>query len=281
MHTDLAVFTRRRVLQVGVAATGGLLIGFHVPLGGRFVEAAADMEEELDVAAWLHIAPDDTVTIQVAHSEMGQGVYTSLPMLIAEELEADWTKVRPTMAPAAPVYRNRIYKRQVTGGSTSVRASYDYLRQIGAAAREMLKQAAAAAWGVPVRELIANNGFISHEATGRRSSYGKLAEAAAAMTPPAEVTLKEPKDWKIIGKPTRRLDTPAKVDGSAVFGIDVKTDGMLVGTVRSAPMLGGKLKGLDPEPALAVKGFGMWFLSKLGGRQSPMAIGRPRRGPKS
>jgi isoquinoline 1-oxidoreductase subunit beta len=157
------------------------------------------------------------------------------------------------MAWAAPVYRNRIYKRQVTGGSTSIRASWDYLRQVGASAREMLKEAAAA-WGVPVGELIAENGFISHDATGRRSSYGKLAESAATMTPPAEITLKKPKDWKITGKPTRRLDTPAKVDGSAVFGIDVKTDGMLVGTVRSAPMLGGKLKDLDPEPALTVKG---------------------------
>jgi len=247
---DVVTVSRRRFLQAGAAAAGGLVIGFHLPARGRGARAAA----EAVVNAWLRIAPDDSVTILVAHSEMGQGVYTSLPMIVAEELEADWNKVRAEMAPADPEYRNRMFGVQATGGSTSVRSSFDHLRQAGATAREMLRQAAAERWGVPVAECHASGGRVVHGPKGLQATYGALAEAAARLAPPAEVALKKPAQWTLIGKPTPRLDTPMKVDGSAVFGVDVKLDGLLVGTVMACPVFGGRLRTVDQAPALAVKG---------------------------
>ncbi len=248
---DVMTVSRRQFLQTGAAAAGGLVIGFHLPAPGRGARAAT---AEAAINAWLRIAPDDTVTILVAHSEMGQGVYTSLPMIVAEELEADWKKVRAEMAPADPEYRNRMFGVQATGGSTSVRSSFDHLRQAGATAREMLRQAAAERWGVPVAECHASGGRIVHGPKGWQATYGELAEAAARLEPPAEVALKKPAQWTLIGKPTPRLDTPLKVDGSAVFGVDVKLDGLLVGTVMACPVFGGRLRSVDEAPALAVKG---------------------------
>jgi isoquinoline 1-oxidoreductase beta subunit len=251
MTLESARITRRRLLGAGAAIGGGLVLGFHLPLGGRRAEAAPPKDEP---NAWLQIAPDETVTLRVAHSEMGQGVYTALPMLIAEELEVDWRKVRAEMAPADPIYNNRLFGAQGTGGSTSVRESYEPLRRIGAQAREMLREAAAQRWGVPAAECVAREGRVRHRGSGREVSYGSVAEAAAKLAPPAQVALKAPKHWTLLGKPTPRLDTPAKVDGSALYGIDVKLPGMLVGTVRASPVLGGRLKAVDDKPALAVAG---------------------------
>jgi isoquinoline 1-oxidoreductase beta subunit len=243
--------SRRRFLQSGAAAAGGLVLGFHLPAGGRLAGAAAG---EAAINAWLSIAPDDTITVTVAHSEMGQGVYTSLPMLVAEELEVDWTRVRARFAPAEPVYRNRMFGIQGTGGSTSIRASFDHLRQAGATAREMLRRAAAEGWGVPLEQCEAEGGRVVHGASGRAAGYGALAAAAATLEPPAEVALKQPADWALIGKPLPRLDVPAKVDGSAGFGIDVQVPDMLIATVKASPVFGGKLKSVDEKPAFAVKG---------------------------
>ncbi len=244
--------SRRHFLEASVAAGGGLLIGFHLPFGGRFADAAPT---EVAVNAWLRIAPDDTVTIIVPSAEMGQGIYTSLPMLVAEELEVDWRKVRAETAPAAPAYANpMLFGLQATGGSTSIRAFFEPLRKVGAQTREMLRQAAAERWGAPIAECEAREGQITHRPSGRALRYGELAEAAAKGTPSAEVALKEPTAWTLLGKATPRLDTPAKVDGSAVFGIDVKLPDMLIGTVAACPVFGGKLKAVDEKPALAVKG---------------------------
>jgi isoquinoline 1-oxidoreductase beta subunit len=250
--TAMNRLSRRRFLELTGAAGGGLLLGFHLPVVGRVAQAATPAE--IPVNAWLRIAPDDTVTLLVAHSEMGQGTYTSLPMLIAEELEVDWRKVRAEMAPANPIYKNRMFGSQGTGGSTSIRESFEPLRKIGAQAREMLRQAAAERWGVPVGACVAREGKIAHPPSGRTLTYGAVAEAAAKQSPPAEVALKAPKDWTLVGKPTPRLDTPSKVDGSAMFGIDVRLPGMLIGTVAACPVFGGKLKSVNEAAAKAIPG---------------------------
>jgi isoquinoline 1-oxidoreductase beta subunit len=243
--------SRRRFLQASAGLAGGLVLGFHLPSAGRGAAAATG---ETPINAWLRIAPDDSVTVVVAHSEMGQGVYSSLPMLLAEELEVDWRKVRAEMAPADQVYRNRIFGIQGTGGSTSVRASFDHLRQAGATAREMLRRAAAEGWGVPLEDCKAQGGRVLHRASGRSAGYGELAPVAAKLDPPAEVALKRPEDWTLIGTAAPRLDVPAKVDGSAGFGIDVALEGMLVATVMASPVFGGRLKSVDEAPALALAG---------------------------
>ncbi|MGI9303866.1 MAG: molybdopterin cofactor-binding domain-containing protein [Gammaproteobacteria bacterium] len=242
--------TRRGFLQVSAATAGGLLLGFNLPAGGRFARAAGNSQTAIN--AWLRIGSDDTITVIVGSSEMGQGVYTSLPMLIAEELDVDWNRVKGEMAPANPTYNNRIFNLQGTGGSTSIRASFDFLREAGASAREMLRQAAAKEWGVPLDDCVARNGYIVQG--DRRASYGSLAQAAAKIEPPAEVELKMPAQWRYIGKAMPRLDTPAKVNGSAEFGIDVQIEGMLVATVGACPVFGGNCKSIDEKPALAVKG---------------------------
>jgi isoquinoline 1-oxidoreductase beta subunit len=242
--------SRRRVLQVGAAAGGGLLVSIVLPLPrGR----AATGTVQPMLTAWLRIAPDDSATMMIPSAEMGQGITTSLPMLIAEELEVDWRKVQFEFAPANPAYTNPIFHMQATGGSTSIRAFYNPLRQVGAAARDMLCQAAAAKWGVPFSECSAANGRITHP-SGESESYGALADAAAKLPVPANVDLKARSSWRILGKSTARLDTPSKVDGSAQFGIDVRVHEMLVGTIAACPVFGGKLKAVDDKPALAVKG---------------------------
>ncbi len=243
--------SRRNVLQTGAAAGAGLVLAFKLPLGDGAAYAA---EAAPEVTAWLRIAPDDTITVQVAHCEMGQGVLTGLPMLVAEELAADWTKIRAELAPADPVYGDPGTGRIWTGGSRSTRTSFVPLRQVGAQAREMLRMAAAQRWKVPLGECTASKGEIVHAKTDRKLSYGKLASAAGKLTPPKDVALKDDKDWTIIGKPTKRLDTPLKVDGSAKYGIDTRLDGMLVGSVMASPVFGGKLKSVDEKPAMAIPG---------------------------
>src|SRR5438132_2033521 len=185
---------------------------------------------------------------------MGQGVYTALPMLVAEELDADWNKVRVESAPADAAYNHTVFGMQMTGGSTSTWSEYDRLRKAGATARAMLVAAAASTWNVDPASLRTQDGFVIHDATKRRLSYGQLAEKASTMTPPANVALKDPKNFKLIGKPTKRLDTPEKSDGKGMFGLDVSVPGMLVAVVARPPVFGGKVKSVDAAKAKATPG---------------------------
>jgi isoquinoline 1-oxidoreductase beta subunit len=204
--------------------------------------------------AFVRIGTDDSVTILINKAEMGQGVYTSLAMLVAEELECDWSKVRAEAAPVAPVYGHTIFGLQMTGGSSSVWSSWEQLRSVGAMLRTMLIEAGAKRWGVPPAECRAENGFVIHEKTKSRLSYGALAKAAEALPPPATVTLKQDKDLRILGRPRKRLDTPAKVTGKAIFGIDAHVPGMLVAVIARPPVFGGTLVRFDDAKAKQVAG---------------------------
>jgi isoquinoline 1-oxidoreductase beta subunit len=240
--------TRREFLQAASAAGAGLVIGFTLPSCAR-----APAGPPLEPNAWLRIGTDESILVLVDRSEMGQGVTTSLPMLLAEELEADWSKVRIEFAPADPAYNNPLFGMQGTGGSTSVRAAWTPLRKAGAAAREVLIAAAAQTWGVPPAECRAENGAVVHTG-GRRLSYGRLVATAATLPVPADPPLKVPADWKIVGTRVPRLDTPPKVDGSAQFGIDVTVPGLLVAVVARCPVFGGTVASFDAAGAQAVPG---------------------------
>src|SRR5213594_3987035 len=212
--------TRREFLETATVAGAGLVIGFHIPGGARFGPTPV---APFTPNAWLRINPDESVLVMVDRSEMGQGVTTSLPMLLAEELEADWSKVMIESAPADKAYVNpMLFGMQGTGGSSSVRAAYTPLRKAGAAAREMLLSAAAETWGVDKATCRAEKGAVIHTPSNRRLTFGQLVAKAAAVPLPPDVPLKDPKDWKILGTRVKRLDSPPKVDGSAQFGIDVK-----------------------------------------------------------
>ncbi len=239
---------RRAFLQTAGTVGAGLVIGFRIPTG-RNQQVAGFAPN-----AWLRIDPDDSVRVVVDRSEMGQGVTTALPMLLAEELEADWTKVKIEFAPADKAYINPLFGMQGTGGSTSVRAAWMPLRKAGAQAREMLITAAAQGWGVNRAECRAERGAVTHAKTRRRLRYGQLAQRAAAVPVPADVPLKDPKTWTILGKPTKRLDSPVKVNGRAQFGIDVRVPGMRVALVARSPVFGGKVKSFDATAAKAVEG---------------------------
>ena len=243
--------TRRAFLETAGAAGAGLVISFYLPSGPRFRSSAAG---PFAPNAWLRIGADDSVLVIVDRSEMGQGVTTALPMLLAEELEADWSRIKIEFAPADKAYTNPMFGMQGTGGSTSVRAAYTPLRKAGAAARELLVAAAAQTWGVEQAECRAERGAVVHAPTKRRLTYGKLVAKAATLAAPPAVPLKDPKDWKILGTRVRRLDTPPKVDGSAQFGIDVKVPGMLVAVIARSPVFGGKVKSVDAVKAKAVPG---------------------------
>jgi isoquinoline 1-oxidoreductase beta subunit len=235
---------RRAFVVSAAAAGGGLALGLDIPFGGPQVIRAADGTPEVN--AWVVIRPDDTVVIRVARSEMGQGTLTGLAQLVAEELECDWSKVTteyPT--PGQSVARKRVWGDFSTGGSRGIRMSHEYVRQGGAAAREMLKQAAANEWKVPVSEVTAANSVITHTPSGRTTTYGKVAEAAAKVEPPKDVKLKDPKDWKIAGKPLKRLDTLDKLTGKQVYGADLKLPGMLTAAIKDCPVQGGKIKSFD------------------------------------
>jgi isoquinoline 1-oxidoreductase beta subunit len=252
---------RRDFLKTGAAVGGGLLISLYLPdLSRPSVSAKpSDKLKFIEPAtfapnAFIRIATDDTVTIIVNKSEMGQGVYTSLPMLIAEELEADWSKIKVESAPVDAVYNHTVFGMQLTGGSTSTASEWERFRKAGATARIMLIAAAAQNWKVEPQSLRAANGFVIHAASNRRASFGSLADTAATLAPPKDVPLKDPKDFKLIGKSTRRLDTPAKVNGSAQFGLDVQIPGMMTAVVARAPVFGGKVVSLNAEKAKAVAG---------------------------
>src|SRR5262245_32855565 len=216
---------RRAFIKTSVTATGGLLVGFYLPFRASTAEGAAEPDAVLAPNAWIRIGKDNSVTFLVGQTEMGQGVATSLPMLLAEELEVDWSKVRFEAAPADLAYAIPDFHMQLTGGSMSIRTFYQPLRQAGAATRELLIGAAAQTWNVPENTCRAQKGFVVHTATNRQLAYGALVDKAAAMPVPKSPKLKNPKDFTLIGKPTRRLDTPAKVNGSAIFGIDVRQPG--------------------------------------------------------
>jgi isoquinoline 1-oxidoreductase subunit beta len=241
-----AVKLSRRTFIVGSAA-GGLALGFRLPSG--FDSALAQgANDGAEVNAWVFVKPDDTCVIRVARSEMGQGTITGLVQLVAEELECDWKKVKAEqVTPGQNLARKRVWGEMSTGGSRGIRTSQDYVRRGGAAARMMLLQAAAEEWKVPVSELTVADGVITHAASARSLSYGKLAAAAARLKAPDPNTikLKDPKDWKIAGKPMKRLDTADKLDGSKIFGIDVKLPDMLCAAIKDCPVFGGKVASYD------------------------------------
>lgn len=254
MNKHVSPKMNRRAFVIGSAAVGaGLAIGLDIPFGGPAVVRAADGSPE--IGAWVVVRPDDTVVIRIARSEMGQGSLTGLAQLVAEELECDWTKVTteyPT--PGQSVARKRVWGDFSTGGSRGIRSSQDYVRKGGATARVMLIQAAADAWKVPASECTAANSVITHTLSGRTTTYGKVAEAAAKLTPPANVKLKDPKDWKLIGKGVKRLDTVDKTTGAMIYGIDVKLPGMLNAAIKDCPVFGGKLKSFDDAKIAGMKG---------------------------
>jgi isoquinoline 1-oxidoreductase beta subunit len=246
----------RRAFVIGTAAAGaGLAIGFDIPFGGPTVVRAADGSPEVNV--WVVIRPDNTTVVRIARSEMGQGTLTGLAQLVAEELECDWSKVTteyPT--PGQSVARKRAWGDFSTGGSRGIRTSQDYVRKGGATARMMLVQAAANEWKVPASECTAANSVITHTPSGKTTTYGKVVEAAAKLTPPAdvEVKLKDPKDWKIAGKSVKRLDTVDKTTGKMTYGVDVKLPGMLNAALKDCPVFGGKLKSYDEAKVMGMKG---------------------------
>jgi isoquinoline 1-oxidoreductase beta subunit len=242
---------RRSFVVSAVAAGGGLALGSHLPLGPEPAQAADGPE----VNAWVVVRPDETVIIRIARSEMGQGTLTGLAQLAAEELECDWSKVTyefPT--PGQNVARKRVWGDFFTAGSRGIRESNDFVRKGGAAARMMLIEAAANQWKVPTQECTAANGVITHKGSNRSTTYGKVAEAASKVEPPKEIRLKDPKDWKIIGKGVKRLDTPDKVTGKAVYGIDVRLPGMLYAAIKACPVNGGKLTSFDAAKIAGNKG---------------------------
>ena len=250
---DIAVVTRRDFLKTGALVLGGLVIGFVVPSANRFVRAQAPAAPKLPAPnAFLRIGADDSVTVMLAHSEMGQGIWTSLPMLIAEELDADWSRLRVEHAAAAPAYAHTAFGMQMTGGSSTTWSEFDRYRQAGALARALLIQAAAQRFGVPASACRTENGVVI--AGDKRARYGELADDAAKLTAPESITLKDPKDWKIIGKATKRLDSPEKTTGRAQFGMDVHFDGLLTALVARAPVFGAKVKSFDASKAGAVPG---------------------------
>lgn len=254
MNKHVSPKMNRRAFVIGSTALGaGLAIGLDIPFGGPAVVRAADGSPE--IGAWVVVRPDDTVVIRIARSEMGQGSLTGLAQLVAEELECDWSKVTTEYpSPGESVARKRVWGDFSTGGSRGIRSSQDYVRKGGATARVMLIQAAADEWKVPASECTAANSVITHKPSGRTTSYGKVAEAAARLTPPADVKLKDPKDWKLIGKGVRRLDTADKTTGAMVYGIDVKLPGMLNAAIKDCPVFGGKLKSFDEAKISGMKG---------------------------
>jgi isoquinoline 1-oxidoreductase beta subunit len=235
--------SRRSFLKISTLALGGLVVPFAIPFDA-LAQAPGAMPPEVN--AWVVVKPDDTIVIRIARSEMGQGTLTGLAQLVAEELDADWSKVTteyPT--PGTNLARNRVWGSYSTGGSRGIRESHEYVRKGGATARLMLVQAAADAWKVRVSECSAAGSVIKHGPSGRSVSYGKVAEAAGKLTPPTDVKLKDPKDWKLAGKRLARLDTVDKTTGAQVYGMDMKLPGMLNAAIKDCPVFGGKVKSFD------------------------------------
>ena len=240
---------RRQFVLSSALASGGLALGWHLPAGAQAGGSAPE------VNAWVVIKPDDTVVIRIARSEMGQGTLTGLAQLVAEELECAWSRVTteyPT--PGQNLARKRIWGNFSTGGSRGIRESQDYVRKGGAAARMMLVQAAANQWSVPVEQCVAADSVITHTPSGRRLTYGQVASAAAAIAVPENPPLKDPKTWKIAGKPLPRLDTADKVNGRQIYGADLKLPGMLNAAIKDCPVFGGKVMSFDAAKVQSMAG---------------------------
>lgn len=241
--------SRRAFLKTSALAGGGLLIGFTLPGAARLAEAAGVFKPN----AYLRIGSNNRITVICGLSEMGQGVHTAIPMLVAEELDADWSKVSVMQAPADPAFNNPIFGMQATGGSTSVRGHWEPMRRAGAAARAMLVAAAAAKWKADPADCSTANGMVRHK-SGKKLSYGRLVHAAAKLPVPKQVKLKDAKHFKLLGSPAKRLDTPVKVNGKAKFGLDVRLPGMLTAVMARPPVPGGKLVSVDDGKAKAIPG---------------------------
>ena len=246
--------SRRQFLQAGAAAGTGLVIGVALPLGTPKLARAVD--GSLAPNAFVRVAPDNTVTVLIKHIEFGQGTFTGLSTIVAEELDADWAQIRAEHAPADATLYNNLHWGPVqgTGGSSSIANSYEQLRQAGAMARAMLVAAAAAEWGVPASEIAVEKGVISHRASGRSGSFGDFAETAATLTPPENVSLKDPADFTLIGTRVPRLDSREKTRGEATFTIDVSLPGMLTAVLERPPLFGARVRSFDATAALAVDG---------------------------
>ncbi|MEO8418184.1 MAG: xanthine dehydrogenase family protein molybdopterin-binding subunit [Methylophilaceae bacterium] len=250
--------SRRKFMQATAVVAGGLVIAFTIPYAKRFLLPGAEKspaggEAKLPAPnAFLRIDTDNTITVLLAHSEMGQSIWTTLPMLIAEELDADWSKIKVEHAPAAPQYAHTAYGLQITGGSSTTWSEFDRYRQVGALTRALLVNAAARQWGVAPSTIKTENGYAL--SGDKKLSYGELAEAAAKLEAPKSITLKEPQDWKIIGKATKRLDGPEKINGTAIFGQDIHFDGLLTAVVARPPVFGGSVKSFDASATQQIKG---------------------------
>src|SRR5271165_1727798 len=247
----MSPLSRREFVAAGVAAGAGLVIGFYLP------HDAGSKRDSFSPNAYLRITPDNKVTIVVARSEMGQGVRTALPMILAEELEADWKQIEVEQAGASTLFGD-----QTTGGSASIRTTWDPMRKAGAAAREMLISAAALTWGVPRSACAAENGRIKHAASSRSLSYGELVSKAATLTIPTDVPLKQSKDYKIVGQRLPRVDSPAKVKGEAIFGIDFRMPGMKFAVLSRCPTIGGKVSMFDDKESRKLSG--VRYVGKIG-----------------
>ncbi|MBT8357467.1 MAG: xanthine dehydrogenase family protein molybdopterin-binding subunit, partial [Desulfobacterales bacterium] len=249
---------RRKFLISGVIGSGALVFGIYLKTGGELskqpVELWKNIPNQFHPNAWLGIDEQGGVKVRVNHSELGQGITTALPMILAEELDADWDKVDVDIAPAEAVYKNPAFSTQMTAASTSVRTSWDILRRAGATARKMLISAAAEIWNVSINQCRAERGIVIHNPTQRKLSYGKLTSRAAQLPIPENVTLKNPKDFRIIGRSFLRLDTRAKITGEAVFGTDVQIPGLLTATIVRPPAIGDTLKKFDVSQTKAMPG---------------------------
>src|SRR5437660_1301740 len=248
--------SRRQLLFVGAAAGGGFLLGWHRPSGPRILAAAVKATPAVFAPnAFIRIGRDGRIRLIMNQVEMGQGTYTSMPMLLAEELEVGLDQVHLEHAPPDDkLYSVPVFGFQVTGASCSVRLLYEPLRRAGAVARSMLVAAAAQTWSVDAASCRAEKGVVTHTPTGRTLRYGALADKAATLPVPAQVVLKDPREFKLIGTPAKRLDTPAKVNGTAQFGTDVRVPGMNIAAVAASPVVGGKLAFVDDSKAKAIPG---------------------------
>ena len=250
MKTERINVSRRDFLIQSTALSAGFSLGLYLPVASRAAfaaeGAAAQSSPTPEVNAWIVIQADDTVIIRIARSEMGQGTLTGLAQMVAEELECDWSKVTteyPT--PGENLARDKVWRSFSTGGSQGIRGSHDYVRKGGAVARHMLIEAAAEKWGVPMGECSVASSVITHMPSGRTTTYGQVAASAAELFPPEHVELKDPKDWKLIGQPVKRLDTDDKLNGKQIFGADLQLPGMLNAAIKACPVFGGRLKSFD------------------------------------
>jgi isoquinoline 1-oxidoreductase subunit beta len=253
--TEVKNLSRRDLFRSVMGLSGGLLLGVYLPGFSRLRKSAPSEKSSVFAPnAFMHVGSNDSVTLVLGKTELGQGVHTSLPMLIAEELEVDLDKIRLEVAPVAPPYFHPFFGMQMTGGSTSVMTSWEPLRRAGAVARTMLLTAAAETWRIDPSSCHAKHGVVTGESPQQRITYGQLVEKASHMTTPKDVKLKEPRDFTLIGRPTRRLDNREKVDGRAQFGIDVRPPGTFTAVIARSPIFGGKVKSCNADKAKAVAG---------------------------